>query len=91
MGKKGFKELIVWQKAKDLAVSVYRITDNGSLSRDFGLKDQLRRCAVSIASNLAEGANAIQIKNRCIFFILLRDLLQNCARRFKLRMRFGIC
>ena len=89
MGKKGFKDLIVWQKAKDLAVSVYGMTDNGSLSRDFGLRDQLRRSAVSIASNLAEGDDAIPIKNQSASFILPKDRLQNCAHRFKLHTRFA--
>ena len=55
MGKKGFKDLIVWQKAKDLAIKVYEASKEGDLNRDFGLRDQVRRSAVSIASNLAEG------------------------------------
>jgi four helix bundle protein len=50
-----FKELHVWQKAKDLAVSVYKLTDSGHFIKDFGLKDQMRRSSVSIPSNIAEG------------------------------------
>jgi four helix bundle protein len=53
MGKKGFKDLIVWQKAKDLAIKVYQASEEGDLNRDFSLRDQMRRSAVSIASNLA--------------------------------------
>lgn len=45
----------VWQESKDLAVIVYKITAEGEFSRDFGLRDQLRRSAVSIPSNIAEG------------------------------------
>jgi len=52
---KGFREQQVWQKAKALVVQIYRITDTGGLSRDFGLRDQIRRAAVSVASNIAEG------------------------------------
>ncbi|HBR16189.1 MAG: hypothetical protein A3G39_09760 [Deltaproteobacteria bacterium RIFCSPLOWO2_12_FULL_43_16] len=55
MGRKGFKDLIVWQKAKDLAVAIYKLSGGGDLGRDFGLRDQIRRSAVSIAGNLAEG------------------------------------
>jgi len=51
MGKKGFRDLIVWQKAKDLAVTIYRVSEEGALSRDYGLCDQIRRSAVSVASN----------------------------------------
>ncbi len=50
-----FKELRVWQRAKDLAIKIYQISDAGVLSKDFGLRDQLRRSSISIASNIAEG------------------------------------
>lgn len=53
MGK--FRELKVWQRGKDLAVSIYRITNQESFVKDHGLKDQIRRAAVSIPSNIAEG------------------------------------
>jgi four helix bundle protein len=50
-----YRDLLVWQKAKDLAVKAYRVSNEGNLGKDFGLRDQLRRAAVSIASNIAEG------------------------------------
>ena len=50
-----FTELRVWVKAKDLAIFVYKVTDKGLFSKDYGLKDQIRRAAVSIPSNIAEG------------------------------------
>ena len=55
VGSKGFKDLSVWQKAKDLAVLIYKVTDTDMTRVDFGLRDQIRRSAVSVASNLAEG------------------------------------
>ena len=55
MGVARFEELVVWQKAKRLSVSVYRLTGSGGLARDFGLKDQMQRAAVSVMSNVAEG------------------------------------
>ena len=55
MGSKGFKGLKVWQKAKDLAVFLYKVTGSGQFAKDYGLKDQIRRAAVSIPSNIAEG------------------------------------
>ncbi|GAB4483170.1 MAG: four helix bundle protein [Thermodesulfovibrionales bacterium] len=54
MGYESFKELRVWQEAKVLAVDVYKVTAKGGLARDYGLKDQMQRAAVSIASNIAE-------------------------------------
>jgi len=50
-----YKDLKVWLRGKDLAVWIYRVTGEGKFRQDFGLKDQLRRAAVSIPSNIAEG------------------------------------
>lgn len=50
-----YRNLQVWQKGKDLAVWVYQITGQGQFSKDFGLRDQIRRAVVSIPSKVAEG------------------------------------
>lgn len=51
-----FKDLTVWQKSMDLAETVYKLTSNFPSEEKFGLQSQIKRCAVSIASNIAEGA-----------------------------------
>ncbi|MCA5005056.1 four helix bundle protein [Sphingobacterium bovistauri] len=51
-----FRDLVVWQKAMDLANSVYMSTENLPVAEKFGLLSQIRRSAVSICSNIAEGA-----------------------------------
>lgn len=43
MKEKGFKGLLVWELAKNLAVKIYKFTDSGNLSRDYGLRDQMGR------------------------------------------------
>lgn len=50
-----FEDLDVWQKAKELTNLVYSQSSSGMFSRDFGLRDQMRRAAVSVMSNIAEG------------------------------------
>ena len=50
-----FEDLKVWQKGISLVKQVYLVTRQGEISRDFGLRDQLRRAAVSIPTNVAEG------------------------------------
>ncbi len=50
-----FKDLIVWQRAVELSLAVYRFTSKFPESERFGLTNQLRRAAVSVASNIAEG------------------------------------
>lgn len=52
---KRFEDLEVWQRAKDLTNLIYKYSTDGSFSRDFGLRDQMRRASVSIMSNIAEG------------------------------------
>ena len=51
-----FKDLIVWQKAMDLCVDIYLLTDLFPTHEKFGLISQIKRCVVSISSNIAEGA-----------------------------------
>jgi len=50
-----FQELKVWQRAKELAVFIYKLTGRGTFAKDYGLRDQIRRAAVSVSSNIAEG------------------------------------
>lgn len=50
-----FRKLRVWLSAKDIAVRTYRLTKEPEFAKDFGLKDQIQRSAVSVASNIAEG------------------------------------
>ncbi len=52
---KTFEELEVWQKSIELAVSIYRLTLQEPLSKDFSLKDQIRRASTSVSNNIAEG------------------------------------
>ena len=49
------EDIEVWREARKLAADVYRLTSSGAFSRDFGLRDQMRRAGVSIACNIAEG------------------------------------
>lgn len=50
-----FEDLIAWRKARQLTSSIYAASRQGDWARDFGLRDQIRRAAVSIMSNIAEG------------------------------------
>lgn len=50
-----FEEIDAWQKARQLTKRIYQISAKGPFSRDFGLRDQVRRASVSIMSNIAEG------------------------------------
>ena len=49
-----FEDLEAWQAARKTVFLVYRMTREGTLSRDFGLKDQIQRASVSVMTNIAE-------------------------------------
>jgi four helix bundle protein len=55
IGKQGYQDLVVWQKAMELVTAVYRITRDWPHEEQYGLTSQVRRAAVAIPSNLAEG------------------------------------
>ena len=55
MNVQRFEDLIAWQKSRVLAADIYRAVGLGPMARDFGLKDQMQRAAVSVMANIAEG------------------------------------
>ena len=50
-----FEDIVAWQKARELVREVYRVSSDGRFAKDYGLRDQLRRAAVSVMLNIAEG------------------------------------
>ena len=50
-----FEDIQAWQSSRELAKEIYSVTKDGRFARDFGLRDQVRRAAVSIMLNIAEG------------------------------------
>lgn len=70
MALQGHKDLIVWQKSMDLVVAVYELTKDFPSSEIYGLTSQMRRCAVSIPSNIAEGSKR-KTKNDFLQFLAI--------------------
>lgn len=50
-----FEDLKVWQKAREVNLQIYKLSNKATFSKDFGLRDQIRRASVSVISNIAEG------------------------------------
>lgn len=88
MGK-GFRELMVWQKARDLAVAVYKETTEGAFARDFGLRDQIRRSAVSVPSNIAEGDERDSDKDAIRFFYIAKGPLAELQTQLEIAHLIG--
>jgi four helix bundle protein len=55
MGFTTYRDIDSWKRARALTRDIYHITTSGALAQDFGLRDQMRRSAVSVMSNIAEG------------------------------------
>ena len=89
MSKLGFKELIVWQKARALAVSVYQVAGCGALSRDYGLCDQMRRSAVSVPSNIAEGDERGSDKESVRYFCIAKGSLAELLTQLEIAREVG--
>ena len=67
---KNFYDLIAWQKAHKLTLLIYRETKNFPTSEQFGLMSQMRRAAVSVGSNIAEGFGRGSAKEKTQFYLI---------------------
>ena len=65
-----FEDLVIWQEARELVKSIYQLTSKGPFKKDFGLKDQVQRAAVSIMNNIPEGFERNN-NNEFIRFLLI--------------------
>ena len=70
-----YKELQVWQKAMDLVVEIYKISKLLPKEETYGISDQIRRAAVSIPSNIAEGESRNSAKEFIQFLSIARGSL----------------
>lgn len=90
MGAEGYRELRVWQRAKELAVTIYSLSSSGPLSRDFGLRDQIRRAAVSIPSNIAEGDERDTNKDSVRFLYIAKGSLAELRTQLEIARDIGV-
>jgi len=72
---KSFKDLEVWQEGHNLVLLVYKYSNNFPSSEMFGLTSQIRRAAVSVTSNLAEGFTKESLRDKINFFLISRGSL----------------
>ena len=85
----GFKELKVWRRAKELAVDIYKETQEGPFSRDFGFRDQIRKAAVSVPSNIAEGDERGSNKDAIRFFYIAKGSLAELRTQVEIAFEIG--
>ena len=86
---RSFEDLIVWRKAIDFVTQVYRVTNQGELKRDFGLRDQMRRAAVSIPTNIAEGFERASRKEYLLFLNIAKGSAGETRSLFRVALEIG--
>lgn len=84
-----YKDLLAWQKAMDLVVEVYRLTQMFPAAEQFGLVNQLRRAAVSVPSNIAEGQGRRHQKQFAQHLRISRGSLQEVETQLQIAGRLG--
>jgi len=89
MGKYGFKELQVWKESKALAVEIYNLTSFGEINRDFDLRSQIRRAAISVPSNIAEGDERGTDKEAVRFFYIAKGSLAEIITQLEIAKEIG--
>ena len=75
---KSFEQLIVWQKAHQFVLSIYRFTDGFPGKETYGLTSQLRRAAVSIPANIAQGFKKRGRPDKVRFMNIAQGSLEEC-------------
>ena len=86
-----YRDLKVWQRAMDLAVLVYELTRAFPKDEQFGLTSQVRRAAVSIAANIAEGYGRSSKPSYLNFLRIGQGSLKEVETHLILATRVGIC
>lgn len=89
MKTKSFRDLLVWQRSMSLARDIYRLTTFFPRSEVFGITNQMRRAAVSVASNIAEGHGRLTDKSFAVFLGQARGSLNELATQVDLSRQLG--
>ncbi|HVJ04136.1 MAG TPA: four helix bundle protein [Candidatus Saccharimonadales bacterium] len=85
-----YRNLLVWQKAKTLAINVYRVTEQFPRSEIFGLTNQMRRAGVSVPSNIAEGQGRGTRPDFSKYLCIARGSLQELETQIDIAMELKL-
>lgn len=79
---KSFQGLLVWQKSHELALKIYKLTNDFPKEERFGLVSQMRRAVVSVPANIAEGFQRRGIKDKINFYNIAQSSLNELKYYF---------
>lgn len=89
MAAQTFEDLEVWQEAHQLVLQTYRFSENFPKHELFGLSSQLRRAAVSVPANIAEGFKNRGTSDKLRFYNIAQGSLEECRYYFILSRDLG--
>jgi four helix bundle protein len=88
---KVFTDLLVWEKAHNFVISVYRMSKDFPKTEIYGLTSQIRRAAVSIPANIAEGFGRNSVKEKIRYLEISKGSLEECRYYLILSKDIGYC
>jgi four helix bundle protein len=86
---RAFENLLVWQMSIELVKRVYVLTASGLFSRDFGMRDQIRRASVSIPTNIAEGFERSSRKEYLLFLNIAKGSAEEVRSLLRVALEVG--
>jgi len=86
---RSYRDLQVWKASMDFVVEVYKITEKFPNTEMYGLTSQLRRCSVSIPSNIAEGSSRKNTKEFIQFLYISNGSLSEAETQLQIAQRLG--
>ena len=86
---RAFRKIAAWQKADDLVVRIYELTESFPKSELFGLTSQIRRAAVSVAANIVEGSARATLRDYMHFLVMARSSLAEVEHYLHLSQRLS--
>jgi four helix bundle protein len=87
---RSYRQLIVWQKSMELAEGIYRLVEELPADERFGLSRQLRKCAVSVPSNIAEGHTRRSTREYLQFISIALGSIAEAETQLLLAVRLGL-
>src|SRR5450432_4866889 len=90
MGARGYRNLLVWRRARALAIEVFHATAQPPFQREWGLRDQMRRAAISVPSNIAEGNERGSDRDCARFLYFARGSLAELSTQADIAREIGL-
>jgi four helix bundle protein len=90
MDRRGYRSLHVWRRARELVIDVFKATAQGAIRKEWSLRDQIRKSALSVPSNIAEGSARGSNRDSVRFFFIARGSLAELATQVDIAAAVGL-